>query len=125
MSTRSFIGIKQADGSIKAMFKHWDGYPSYMTPFLDKYKSDELAEELVHFDAVECLLSAEQKAEYQASYPDQYPEEKFTKLSTGDYLFYGDGTPQIYKDINDMWGDSWAEYAYLWNGYKWETIPRS
>ena len=61
MSTRSMLCIKQSDGSLKAMFKHWDGYPSFMMPFLDEFNSDELANELVRFGGCESFQTPEDK----------------------------------------------------------------
>ena len=127
MSTRSMVAIKQADGTILAMWKHWDGYPKYMIPFLENYKSDELAQELVRFKSVDSFMTAEEKERYQQQYPTQYPEEDFYKLSTGDYLFGGIGTPETYRRKEELCNkDNWAEWAYIWDGYDWVIYdPRS
>ena len=50
MSTRSMVAIKQADGKLLGMWKHWDGSPTFMLSLLNDYgrfTEDELAEELV------------------------------------------------------------------------------
>ena len=40
MSTRSLIGKVQPDGKIKAVYCHFDGYPSYNGVTLDTYYTD-------------------------------------------------------------------------------------
>lgn len=122
MSTRSMVGIKQADGTIIAMWKHWDGYPRYMVPFLENYKSDELAQELVRYEYVDSFMTAKEKERNQKQYPDYYPEERFYKLSTGDYLYSGEGKPKEYRKDDLCNDENWAEYAYIWNGYNWVII---
>ena len=48
MSTRCYIGIKNDDGSIDAIYCHHDGYPSYMGKMLNEnYNGEELVRELI------------------------------------------------------------------------------
>ncbi len=37
MSTHSYIGVENPNGSITFIFSHYDGYPSYMKPLLEKH----------------------------------------------------------------------------------------
>lgn len=125
MSTRSMICIKQSDGSLKAMFKHWDGYPSFMMPFLEDFCDDDLANELVRFGGCESFQTSEEKERKQTTYPDQYPEDKYFKCSNGNYIFYGYDSPKEYKNLKELWSDPDnfdIEYVYIWNGYKWVII---
>ena len=125
MSTRSMLCIKQSDGSLKSMFKHWDGYPSFMVPFLEKYDTDELAEELVRFETVQSLLTEEQLQHNLEAFPqsNDWAEEKLYKLSTGDYMVDGDGVPKIYANLRELFHEEWpVDYVYVWNGYKWVII---
>ena len=39
MATRSAIGYRKLDGSVRAVFCHWDGYPSHQLPILEKHYS--------------------------------------------------------------------------------------
>jgi hypothetical protein len=41
MGTRSGIGIKNADGTVTAIYCHWDGYPSYNGRILNDHYTDE------------------------------------------------------------------------------------
>ena len=44
MGTRSYIGKQNQDGSIRAIYCHWDGYPDHVGKVLKKHynKEDEL-----------------------------------------------------------------------------------
>lgn len=125
MSTRSMLCIKQADGSLKSMFKHWDGYPSYMVPILEHFNTDELAEELVSYEAIESLMTQEQLDHHRESFPDaeEWSDKNVIKLSNGDYISHAVGEPRIFKNLRDLWRVEWAvEYVYVWNGYKWIIV---
>ena len=37
MATRSAIGYRKPDGSVRAVYCHWDGYPSHQLPILEKH----------------------------------------------------------------------------------------
>jgi hypothetical protein len=48
MATRSTIGVKQADGTIQAIYCHWDGYPEGVGAGLVQfYNSKAQAEQLI------------------------------------------------------------------------------
>ena len=49
MATRSNIGMKQADGTIKAIYCHWDGYPEGVGATLaEHYKNPAKVEALLN-----------------------------------------------------------------------------
>ena len=118
MSTRSMIAIKQADGTIKGMWKHWDGYPSYMCEMFYSFQSRELAEELVKFGGCESVLSEE----YLQTHLDNYDKSKLTRLSNGYYIHYGQGEPRVYVNCKDCFQED-IEYLYVWDDYNgWVVI---
>ena len=48
MGTHAHIGIKNADGSIEAVFCHWDGYPEFVGRILrDSYTTEEKVRQLI------------------------------------------------------------------------------
>lgn len=48
MGTRSAIGVVQPDGSIRAVYCHWDGYPEHQLPILQEhYNTDAKARKLI------------------------------------------------------------------------------
>ena len=110
MSTRSMIAIKQADGTIKGMWKHWDGYPSYMCEMLYAFQSRELAEELVGFGSCESIVSKD----YILKNPDMYEMDKLTELSNGYYINMGKGEPVVYSNCEECFRED-IEYLYVWD----------
>ena len=118
MSTRSMIAVRQADGTIKGMWKHWDGYPSYMCEMFYSFQSRELAEELVKFGDCESVFSEE----YLQTHLDDYDKSKLTRLSNGYYIHYGQGEPKVYANCKDCFGED-IEYLYVWDDYSgWVVI---
>ena len=56
MSTRSFIGIKENNGTIKAIYCHHDGYVSYVGAILNRYYVDsEKVEQLMELGDLSVL----------------------------------------------------------------------
>lgn len=56
MATRSTIGITQEDGTIKAIYCHWDGYPEGVGAGLATYyNSKEQAQALISFGGFSAL----------------------------------------------------------------------
>lgn len=56
MSTRSFIGIKENNGTIKAIYCHHDGYVSYVGAILNRYYADsEKVEKLMEIGDLSVL----------------------------------------------------------------------
>lgn len=41
MATRSNIGIRETDGTVKTIYSHWDGYPQYVGRVLDTHYTTE------------------------------------------------------------------------------------
>ena len=37
MATRSAIGYRKLDGSVRAVYCHWDGYPQHQLPILEEH----------------------------------------------------------------------------------------
>ena len=56
MSTRSYICVKQNDGSYKGVYCHWDGYLTYNgAMLLDHYNSLEKANEILALGDISSL----------------------------------------------------------------------
>ena len=56
MSTRSYICVKQDDGSYKGVYCHWDGYLTYNGAMLiDHYNSLEKANEILALGDISSL----------------------------------------------------------------------
>jgi len=107
MATRSTIGIKTEDGTIKAIYCHWDGYPEGVGAGLSQnYNSKEQAEALIAlggFSALHETLEQTQGGVYMdAHYKPQEPARTFT------------GEQDWFQNFN-----AGEEYFYLYTGTEW------
>lgn len=56
MATRSRIGMEMADGSVKSIYCHWDGYPSHNGSILiENYKDRKKVEALIELGSISSL----------------------------------------------------------------------
>nr|DAT18240.1 MAG TPA: hypothetical protein [Caudoviricetes sp.] len=56
MSTNSLIGVKQSDGSIRAITCHYDGYCEHVGKILETYyETEEKANALINLGLISCL----------------------------------------------------------------------
>ena len=57
MATRSTIGIKTEDGTVRAIYCHWDGYPEGVgVGLVENYNSKEQAEALIALGGFSSLM---------------------------------------------------------------------
>ena len=105
MATRSRIGIVQKDRTIKSIYCHWDGYPSYNGKILLNYYSrKELVEELIELNDISSL--------------------GYTTIDTNSYWKWRQEVALARVDKNKTeykkrFGDCWEEYLYLFDNGKW------
>jgi hypothetical protein len=56
MGTRSTIGVLNTDGSVTAVYCHWDGYPEHNGRVLtENYTTEEKVRELIGFGSISSL----------------------------------------------------------------------
>jgi hypothetical protein len=59
MSTNSYIGIVNSDGSVDYSYCHWDGYPAGVGKTLvDNYTTEEQVRELLSYGSISVLGSS-------------------------------------------------------------------
>ena len=122
MSTHAAIGIAQADGTIKAIYLHNDGYPSFAGAILAGwYNTVEKAEALI---ALGALSGIGEKIEPDPNKPHTYENWQEDVVfayhrDRGDELRPGN----IYKNKEHYQQaakeDFWADYLYLFRDGKW------
>jgi len=99
MSTRSMIGIQNADGTVKAVYCHWDGYPEHNGKMLlNHYNDKKLTENLIKKGDFSFLAENISNIEYYVDRGD---------TDTG---------PKKYKNVaqfSHYMEDSWCEYFYI------------
>lgn len=97
MGTRSRIGCRQPDGTIRSIYVHWDGYPTHMAPKLVNLYSD--------FDTLTRLMDRGDRSTLEDT-----PEQGMA------YEDRGEDCPALVSDnreeFNDI--DYGEEYMYLY-----------
>jgi len=99
MSTRSMIGIQNADGTVKTVYCHYDGYPEHNGKMLlNHYNDKKLTENLIKKGDFSFLAENISDVEYYADRGDD------------------DVEPVTYKNVTEFsqnMEDSWCEYFYI------------
>jgi hypothetical protein len=96
MATRSTIGVTQEDGTIKAVYCHWDGYPTGVgADLVNYYNSKEKAEALVSLGGFSCLRQTLEETEAGVYGDESTPIRTFTDVqdwfnnfNSGEEYFY-------------------------------------
>jgi hypothetical protein len=96
MATRSTIGIKTEDGTIQAIYCHWDGYPEGVgVGLVENYNSKEQAQALIALGGFSSLMETleETKAGAYATESDSartFTDEKdwLENFNSGEEYFY-------------------------------------
>jgi len=108
MSTRSRIGILQEDGSVKSIYCHYDGYPSYTGEILaNHYSSPAQVDSLIERGD---LSSINADPSDNSHYKESRGEEDAVAITSAN--------PDAYVDDSK---ESWGEYAYLYRDGEWEV----
>lgn len=115
MGTRSAIGIKLEDGTVKAVYCHWDGYPEYNGKILLNHYDEKKTLKLLALGDLSSLGKV------------IGTKHSFNEASNTQCTFYGRDRGEtgiearVFADdeayYNDM--DGGIEYWYLLNGEDW------
>lgn len=131
MSTRSRIGIQDADGSIRSVYCHSDGYLTHVgQTLLDHYSDAAKVEELIALGGLSCLGSEigeqhsfdEPRYEFQPGYNAARAKqiENWTvayNRDRGETLLIETSADEA--DYLALAEKSWGEYIYLWRDGQW------
>ena len=134
MATRSTIGILNTDGSVTAVYCHWDGYPEHNGKILiENYTTEEKVRELIGLGSISSLGAkiGEQhpfsKLELKQEAPDfdelmaLYAKSEAAGWTT----FYGrdrgepNCVPNIFPNVADFVNEFSEEYNYLFISGTW------
>jgi hypothetical protein len=115
MATRSNIAYKTAEGKIRSVYCHWDGYVANNGRILqENYQDQAKIEALVALGSISSL-----GAELGE---DQDFNDRSTQRDDWTLVYHRDRGEELhvseYDDI-PSWIDDMEEYAYLWNGKEW------
>ena len=115
MSTRSYIGKEQADGSIKYIYCHFDGYESGVGRMLKDYYQDEsLVDKLISLGSISSL---EKRLE-----PSDGEQHNFDHpLSDVTVAYHRDRGEDldIYTDSEEGFLEDSYMYCYLYRNGEW------
>lgn len=112
MSTRSNIGVLEADGTIKAIYCHSDGYFSWNGRMLhDHHNSEAAARKIVSLGACSVL--------YERLAPAKGTPHSFENKQKGVSVFYKrdpgeDRMVDRYETVDDFL-NNYEGYGYLWD----------
>jgi hypothetical protein len=117
MATRSSIGYLKADGSVVAIYSHWDGYPAGVGKTLqENYQAAYKIGKLVQMGDVSSLgaeIGEKQDFNDRSTQKDEWT------------LFYGRDRGETGVDCREFesiaaWIEGLGqEYNYLWTGKQW------
>jgi len=115
MATRSNIAYKTAEGKIRSVYCHWDGYVANNGRILqENYQDQAKIEALIALGSISSLgaeLGEQQDFNDRSTQKDDWT--LFYTRDRGEQL-----SIQEYDDI-PSWIADMEEYAYLWNGEQW------
>ncbi len=127
MATRSYIGVQKPDGSIEAVYCHFDGYPQGVGHTLHTYHNSLLAAASI-LELGDLSYLAEKLA------PEPGEVHKFGNAIEGVTVAYmrdrgetgleARTFPNV-KTFTQAAKDSWAEYVYLFRDGAWSysSVP--
>jgi len=115
MATRSNIAYKTAEGKIRSVYCHWDGYPAHNGEMLRRYYTDQSKiEALIELGSISSL--AAELGEKQDF------DDRSTQKDDWTLAYHRDrGEQLVVSEYDDVpsWIEDMEEYAYLWNGEEW------
>lgn len=115
MATRSNIAYKTAEGKIRSVYCHWDGYPAHNGEMLRRYYTDQ--------SKIEALIELGSLSSLREELGEQQDfDDRSTQRDDWTLAYHRDRGEQLvvseYDDI-PSWIEDMEEYAYLWNGDEW------
>jgi hypothetical protein len=117
MSTRSFIGKVNDDGSILGIYCHFDGYPKHQEPLLKNYDTLDKVDKLLSLGSLS-YLGSEIGCEQDFNNPKNpnwclaYHRDRKERFD----LRHFENKEKMFAHIG------WANYAYLFENNAWQTI---
>lgn len=124
MSTRSLIGIVEPDGSVKAIYCHFDGYVEYVGDMLNRhYNSEEKCRQLLELGDLSSLrerIAPKPGERHNFDNPAgdvtvAYHRDRGERLSPPKEF---DSKKQMAKEGNDRFC---AEFCYVWENGAWHV----
>jgi hypothetical protein len=120
MATRSFIGKLESDGTIRAVYCHWDGYLEHNGKLLaENYRTDEKIDRLLNEGA---LSSLGRDIGTKHSFDELQHQSHCTFYSRDRGEGIEETKAEVFRNEQDFFvgaKSNWAEFVYLWKDQKW------
>ena len=118
MGTRSRIGMKQADGSVKSIYCHWDGYIEGVGKELAENYQDPLkVEKLISLGDISSLnerVEPDQGESHSFDYPIPSITVAYHRDRGEEYR-----VPKINENVEEYLHSDLEAYGYLYEEGKW------
>jgi hypothetical protein len=120
MATRSFIGKLEPNGTIRAIYCHWDGYLEHNGKLLaEHYRTDDKINKLLDEGALS-VLGMEVGTKHPFDELQHQAQCTFYARDRGEDI--EETKAQVFSTEEEFVSQargSWAEYVYLWKDQKW------
>lgn len=119
MSTRSRVGVLNADWSIRSIYVHYDGYPSHHYPILrDHYSTTAKIKALLLLGDLKALGK---EIGIKTNFGNPADRQCIAFMRDGSGIECKSEFSRTPKDFARLCVDCRAEFAYLWSGTEWVT----
>lgn len=130
MGTRSAIGVQQEDGSVLAVYCHWDGYPEYNGKILKDHYNYDKAMQLIKLGDLSSLGANigtkhdfHTQVEGECTFYKRDRGEKDVKARSFDneeafFNEFSSGVEYWYLLLNDVVNDDWYVRGYRSKDWK-------
>jgi hypothetical protein len=117
MSTRSHIGIVNADGTVSAVYCHWDGYPEHNGKvLLNSYMAEDKVRALIALGDVSVL---DDDIGEKHDFDGDRPKGMSTFYGRDREEPWNDVKPGTYKDVEEFLSKCQEDYTYLYDKGEW------
>ena len=114
MSTSARIAKREDDGTVRSVYCHFDGYPSYAGKLLRHHYTDpEIVDIVMNFGNFSALEQHVSDISFYITAPSPMDERAMRHASTGDFLEYGSKSASEYLYLFDQ--GRWRCWS-TWNG---------
>jgi hypothetical protein len=116
MATRCYIGFKNLDGSIRAVYSHWDGYPDKVgSKLLSSYNTPEKINALLDMGNISSLEGTLETSDFYR----EIGEEFYRNIIKNDISELVEEEAKTYINENEFNRHCSEDYTYLYDGLKW------
>ena len=119
MATRSYIGVKNTDGTVDYIYCHFDGYPEHNGEILTEHYAD--------MDKVNALMKLGDLSVLGIEIGEKHDFNDYANRNRNWCLAYGrdrgeENTSVKTGDYSELINDHDVDYVYIFDGEYWECF---